>query len=580
MNVPTHQLSAGTLAALGTGGGGAAAVRSLAAAQYSKHLLLVWAVRDTARRTGHPQAGQASRGYDLLADVQRHAPGAVEAVLRHPSVGAWAERALRALLSGEPPAGTGGPGGRRAGAGPAQLAALAAAAAIRARYPCAIEVPVYSGAVTLPSVGQVTLSPGWAPAGQAAGGPLASGPASPAMANVRCTAEGIRVIAGRRLVLIPADTRADAPGWRGLRSLRATARGMTLRLVLDDLDPDRMPSAGDLGGRLSPAEATRWQRILPPAWDLLADQPGTTAEEIQAAIGVLTPLRRPAHGQVSASSRAAFGAVALSPPAGPLALAVTLAQEVQHVKLGALLDMVTLTEPDDGQRYYAPWCDHPRCADAWCEDARRDGGRCDGARPAGALLQRAYGCLGVCGFWRWQRLAEDHAAAARARLEFTRWCEAAATATRVLRASGRLTAAGRAFAAGMAATLQAWADEKMPGAAPLPSRAGHELPRSQLTVTGRGLRMRDEPTALRGTMPGGGPGGGSGGGPGIGPVPGPALPGDGPGPSPGPGTGLGPVLPSDLADVTGIPLGDLDGSGPARLADAARRVMSRAVDRR
>ncbi len=102
MNVPPHQLSAGTLAALGTGGGGAAAVRSLAAAQYSKHLLLLWAVRDTARRTGHPQAGQASRGYDLLADIQRHAPGAVEAVLRHPSVGAWAERALRALLRGEP----------------------------------------------------------------------------------------------------------------------------------------------------------------------------------------------------------------------------------------------------------------------------------------------------------------------------------------------------------------------------------------------------------------------------------------------------------------------------------------------
>lgn len=353
----------------------------------------------------------------------------------------------------------------------------------------------------------------------------------------------------------------------GLRSLRATARGMTLRLVLDDLDPDRMPYAGALGGRLSPAEATRWQQILPPAWDLLADQPGTTAEEIQAAIGVLTPLRRPAHGQVSASSRAAFGTVALSPPAGALALAVTLAQEVQHVKLGALLDMVTLAEPDDGQRYYAPWCDHPRCADAWCEDARRDGGRCDGARPAGALLQRAYGCLGVCGFWRWQRLAEDHAAAARARLEFTRWCEAAATATRMLRASGRLTLAGRAFAAGMAATLQAWADEKMPGAAPLPSRAGHELPRSQLTVTARGVRMRDETTALRGTVP-------SGGGPGNGPVRGTALPGRGPAPGPV----LDAVLPGGLADVTGIPLGGLGSSGQSRLADAARRIMSRGGD--
>jgi hypothetical protein len=32
-------------------------------------------------------------------------------------------------------------------------------------------------------------------------------------------------------------------------------------------------------------------------------------------------------------------------------------------------------------------------------------------------------------------------------------------------ASGRLTEAGRVFVAGMATTLQAWADEKMPEAA-------------------------------------------------------------------------------------------------------------------
>jgi len=72
----------------------------------------------------------------------------------------------------------------------------------------------------------------------------------------------------------------------------------------------------------------------------------------------------------------------------------------------------------------------------------------------------------VSGFWRWQRLAEDRAAAARARVEFTRWRHAAAAATTVLGASGRLTEAGRVFVAGMATTLQAWADEKMPEAAP------------------------------------------------------------------------------------------------------------------
>ncbi len=546
MNVPTHQVSAGTLAVLGTGGGGADALRPLVAAQYSKHLLLVWAVRDAARRAGHAQASHAGRGFELLADIQRRAPEAVEAVLRHPSVGAWADRALRALLNGEqasgepargeqaaragrePAARAGRERAARAGGEPAQLAALAAAAAIRARYPCAIEVPVYRGVITLPSVGQVTLPPESVPDG---------------MANVRYTPEGARVIAGRRLVRVPADTRADAPGWRGLRALRATARGLTLRLVIDDLDPDRMPSAGNLGGRLSPAEATRWQRFLPPAWDLLADQPGTTADEVHAAIRVLTPLRRPAHGQVSASSPEAFGAVGLSPPTDPLALAVALAQEIQHAKLSALLDLVPLTTADDGQQYGAPWCDHPRCADAWCEDARRDGGRCDGARPIGSLLRRAYGCLGVSGFWRWQRLAEDRAAAARARLEYTRWRDAAASATMVLQGSGQLTGAGRAFVAGLATTLQAWADEKMPVAALSRARAG------ETTV-----------------LPQDGPGSAGLGSAGLG--------------SAGPGSaGLGNVLADDairseVADVTGVPLRDLDDSGAARLADAARRLVA------
>ncbi len=395
---------------------------------------------------------------------------------------------------------------------------------------------------------------------------------------MRYTAQGTQVSAGRRFVCIPADTRTDTPGWRGLHQLRATERGMTLRLVLDDLDPDRMPSARDLGGRLSPAEATRWQRILPQAWDLLADLPGTAAEEIHAAVGVLTPLRRPAHGQVATSSREAFGGVALSPPADALALAVSLAQEAQHAKLGALLDLVTLTKPDDGQRYDAPWCDHPRCADAWCESARRDGGRCDGIQPAGALLRRAYGCLGVSGFWRWQCEAEDRVAAARARMEFRRWREAAATATRVLGASGRLTRPGRMFVAGMAATLQAWGEDEVPGAAPPRAQASPGLPRDQLAVSGRGVRMRDETTAA----PGGAPAAGRppGGAPAAGRPPGGAL-----------AAGVtaveaavssviaGGEIRSHLPDLTGRPLGDLSHCGRPRLATAARRIVTQGGDR-
>jgi uncharacterized protein len=435
LTFPGPEVSAETLAALATGGGGAAAVQPLVAAQYSKHLLLVRAVMDMARRTRHPQASHARRGYELLVEVAGHAPGAVEAVLRHPSVGAMGSRTLRTLLNGERQV----PAGEPTSHEPAQLAALAAAAAIRARYPCAIEVPLLRGVITLPSVGQVDFSPGPGPDG---------------MANVRYTPEGARVIAGRRLVPIPVDTGADAPGWRGLRPLRAGAGGMTLRLVLDDLDPDRLPDAGDLSDRLSHAEARRWQQILPRAWNLLASQPGTAAEEIRAAIGVLTPLRPPPHGQISASSREVFGCVGLSPPADHHALALTLAQETQYAKLGALTDLVTLTRPDDGQRYKAPWTADPWRADPWRDNPWRED-----PQSAGSLLQGAYACLGVSAFWRWLGQAEDGAAATRAHWEFTRCHEAAAQAISVLLASGRLTEAGRTVVSGMAATLHAWAGE-------------------------------------------------------------------------------------------------------------------------
>jgi len=461
MRFPRHRLSADTFAALAAGGGGAAAARQLAAAQYSKHVLLVWGVMEAARAAGHPQAGHACRGYELLAGIQRREPGAVEAVLRHPAVGGWAGRTLRALDASGRAFARSGPdhpardhlsryGGAPGRLGPrdsladneparlalgatvprgepAQLAALAAAAAIRAGHPCAIEVPVRRGAITLPSVGQAVLPSGWAPDG---------------MANVACTPDGTRVIAGRHLIEIPPDASDDGPGWRGLRSIRASAGPLTVRLVIDDLDPYRMPSAAALGDRLSALEAARWQAVLRGAWDLLASHPTAAATEIQVAIRVLTPLRQPAEGQLSASSQEVFGCVALSPPADGRSLAVTLVHEVQHAKLAAILDLVPLTEPDDGPRYYAPWRDDPR--------------------PLSGLLQGAYAYLGVSGFWRWQRHQETGAAAIQAHAEFARWRDASTAAAEALLSSGKLTGAGITFVTGMLGTLRTWADEAVP----------------------------------------------------------------------------------------------------------------------
>lgn len=330
MNLREHRIPAKVFSELAHGGGGAPAVGRLAAAQHSKHVLLVRGVMETARTVDHPEAATTRRAYDLLATVQRRHPDAVDTVLRHSAVGAWARRTIRMLHAGD------------AAAAPGQLAALAAAAAIRSRTACDVDVPALDGVVTLPSLGQAILSP------------------TVSWATVECAADGAEVTADRTVVRVPRDPRRDAPGWKGLRSLYTEVDGMSLRLIIDDLDPYRMPETANIGERLTETETERWQSTLHAAWDLLVRHHRIVAEEVATAITVLTPLVAPPGGQSSSTSRETFGCVALSTPPDAAALAVTLAHETQHAKLSALLDLVPLTLPDDGSRYYAPWRDDPR----------------------------------------------------------------------------------------------------------------------------------------------------------------------------------------------------------------------------
>lgn len=125
----------------------------------------------------------------------------------------------------------------------------------------------------------------------------------------------------------------------------------------------------------------------------------------------------------------------MSDPVDPVALAVTIAHELQHVKLSALLDLVALVKPDDGTRFYAPWRDDPR--------------------PASGLLQGTYAYLGVTAFWR--RMLADGAARSvpwvDGEFEYCRWRSAAASAAQAMLRSGQLTEAGQEFVSRMAATL-------------------------------------------------------------------------------------------------------------------------------
>jgi HEXXH motif-containing protein len=386
-------------------GGGARAVQELAAAQYSKHLILIRGVLEAAQ----PGDRFAVSGYQLLAEVQRHVPAAAEAVISHPSVGAWALHTLRGDQT-------------LPGAVPGGLSAVAAAAAIRACLPAQIEVPVTDGSVMLPTLGSAA----------ATGRTALVRTSPPAVGSV-----DLRVAAGQ-----------DSPGWLALREVQAGS----LRVLVDDLDPFRMPAAQDLAPRLSATQMAGLTSVLRDAWPLLDP---VAAGEVATAVRVIVPYINPPAGHVSSSSPETFGAVAMSDQPDRYTCAATLIHETQHLKLSALLDLVTLTLPDDGRRFYAPWRTDPR--------------------PVSSLLQGAYAFLGVSGFWRRQRQAADAAVRQRADAEFARWRAGAAQVVRTLRSSGRLTPAGEDFTREMAHLLDGWQREPVPTQALAVARREAEL---------------------------------------------------------------------------------------------------------
>jgi HEXXH motif-containing protein len=402
-------------AALASGSGGRPAIQLLRRAQRSKHLLLLRLVVVTAARTGHAQAPELASAYDLLADAQVDQPSEVDPLLRHPPVGAWAIQALHDLRRG-------------AAVDQGYLAALAAVAALLARADCAVEVPLHGGRVFLPLLGTAHITRRDAPG----------------TATIRSGPQGGEIRAAGTQLPIPANPQHDDDSWWGIRRLTVRAAGQTASFLLDDLDPYRFPGART-ASHLDTVALGQWNQILSDAWALLVANHPETAEEISAGVGVLVPLHALPGCQVGATSRHSFGAVALSQPRDGLSFAAALAHERQHLKLGALLDLVSLIDHPGRTHGYAPWRDDPR--------------------PLGALLQGSYAHLGVTAFWRKHRHIDRGKAAMRAHIEFARWRDETRDVVATLQSSGALTHCGSRFVDGMAVSLDTWAEEPIPTAA-------------------------------------------------------------------------------------------------------------------
>jgi hypothetical protein len=175
---------------------------------------------------------------------------------------------------------------------------------------------------------------------------------------------------------------------------------------------------------MTEAEVTNWRHRIQAAWELLVRHHGWAAGSVAAGVDVIVPLVRRSDLD-SATSPAAFGAIATSLPPSPVSMAETLVHEFQHIKLCGLMDMLPLIEPS-GERGYAPWREDPR--------------------PMGGILQGVYAFIGIVRFWDVQRRLETEPdGGLRANVLYERWRLAIEFVAGPLMDKGFLTPAGVRF---------------------------------------------------------------------------------------------------------------------------------------
>ncbi|MFI6644154.1 FxsB family cyclophane-forming radical SAM/SPASM peptide maturase [Streptomyces sp. NPDC050504] len=420
------------LAELATGLGGGETVERLAERQLqiNRDLLAeVWA------RSRSAAASPGAAAWELLVELDASAPGSVDRVLAHPYVRPWM---VRCLQEGDAT----GESTRRG------LAEVAAAAALHAGHDGLVTVPVHDGVLRLPTLGALWLD-------DTEGEPGAYGEVS-----VAGDGAGFRVLGpgGELLTRVRwKDDRADSVGgigvWQPLRRIGPDG----WPLVLEDTDPWRDVHEWPPAPRLTPDGCRAWAREAAAAWEWIRHRLPGYAPGVAAGLRAITPLCASDGFDVSAAARHSFGAVGIARPASPEVLASLIVHEFQHVKLGAVLDLVDLFDPSDERLFYAPWRPDPR--------------------PLEGLLQGTYAHLAVIDFWlARQRQAEgggasggggggaearggayagpgagarQEAAALEAAAHFARWRDQTAEAVETLAGSGSLTAEGERFVAGM-----------------------------------------------------------------------------------------------------------------------------------
>jgi HEXXH motif-containing protein len=418
--IARHRLPMAAFASLATGSGSPEVTKYLWSTERSRRLLLLSTVlrevdRDPSLQENLPPTANTWR---VLAAAQAAGPTEFNEVILHPQVGSWAAYALRLHRGG---ASSDLPPWTEFGG----INAVALVAAARTRLSWSTRIPTRAGHVMLPTLGMAHF-PGIAPSSM-----------------IEATTEnGVIYLRGDdHEVVVTTHSSGDGNHWW---SLRRVTVGDDIRLTvwLDDLDPFRDLADPVPPLRLDQASFERWQVLLRDAWALLCRDHRAEAEAIAGGVVSLVPLLPdPEWDTRSASNGEAFGSVMVSEPPDTTTLAVALVHEYQHIKLGALIHLLRLTNDDDGAVYYAPWRDDPR--------------------PLAGLMQGIYAFFGIARFWRRHRMTTCGLDAQVADLEYAYARTQAAEAVAIAGAAPALTRAGQSLIDGLTAGLATWSEDSV-----------------------------------------------------------------------------------------------------------------------
>ncbi|WP_160144386.1 MULTISPECIES: HEXXH motif domain-containing protein [unclassified Parafrankia] len=399
-------------------------LRLLWASEHSQRLVLLRALLDEAR--GRPAArgplATADHAWDLLVRAEHSDAEQVAAVLDYPTTGLWAALTLRRLR------------GLRHDDAPlwvdvGYFHAIAAAAAMRAGISFRAVLPVRRGNVALPTLGHTRVPCG-----------------DPWEAAELVVDEGPARLRGPWGVVTIRRDGGPHGAWSPLSVLSAEHGGRRLRVTVEDADPYRHVVHTALPVPLRGRELERWRELIDGAWRVLVREHPDQATEVAELLQAVVPTARARRFLPrSASSGDGFGGALLSMPDSKLQLAATLVHEMQHAKLGALLHLVDLYTPGNGERFYAPWRDDPR--------------------PLAALLQGIFAFFGVTRFWRRQRTVVAGGAATAAHFEFALWRAGVWRAIEDVRAAPDLTPLGHRCLLNISVVLAGWLAEPVPGTA-------------------------------------------------------------------------------------------------------------------